>query len=51
MKKPITLGVVCLARTTYDYMAATELYATIRKDLAQLENVTWEIVEELVISQ
>ncbi len=51
MKKPITLGVVCLARTTFDYMAATDLYTKIREDLAHLENVRWEIIEELVISQ
>ena len=51
MKKPINLGVVCLARTTYDYMAAADLYAKIRKDLIRLENVSWEFVEELVISQ
>ncbi|HKM08399.1 MAG TPA: fucose isomerase, partial [Sphaerochaeta sp.] len=51
MKKSITLGIVCLARTTYDYMAAADLYAKIREDLARLENVSWEIIEELVISQ
>lgn len=51
MKQTITLGVLCLARTTFDYMAAADLYADIRKDLANLECVNWEIIEELVISQ
>lgn len=32
-------------------MAAADLYADIRKDLANLECVNWEIIEELVISQ
>jgi len=27
MKEPITLGVACLARTTFDYDAAEELWA------------------------
>jgi len=51
VKQTITLGVLCLARTTFDYMAAADLYADIRKDLANLECVNWEIIEELVISQ
>lgn len=51
MKQAITLGVVCLARHTYDYEAAADLYTQIRSDLRTLENVTWEMIDTLVISQ
>lgn len=51
MKYPVTLGVVCLARTTYDYTAAEEIYAKIRSELRHLEGVTWYCLEPLVISQ
>jgi len=51
VKHPIKLGLVCLARKTYDWNAAEALYADIRKDLQNIENVQWEWIEELVISQ
>ena len=51
MKQHITLGVVCLARTTYDYQAAEQLYKTIQTNLQNIESVTWKMVDELVISQ
>lgn len=51
MKKSVTLGLVCLARTTYDYEAADVLYKKIQSDLTQLEHVVWEIIPDLVISQ
>ena len=51
MKQQITLGVVCLARTTYDYQAAEQLYKTIQTNLQNIESVTWKMVDELVISQ
>lgn len=49
MKHPITLGVVCLARKTFDYHAAAELYRGIRERLATLAAVRLEIAPELVI--
>jgi L-fucose isomerase-like protein len=49
MKKHIKLGVVCLARKTFDYNAAFEIYKDILKDLNKLENVTVCAVEELVL--
>jgi len=48
MKEQITLGVVCLARTTFDYNAAGELWAKIRKDIQALENVRIVAPGELI---
>jgi L-fucose isomerase-like protein len=39
MKQRIKLGVVCLTRNTFDYLAAGELYQGILKDLAALEQI------------
>ncbi|NVM17234.1 MAG: fucose isomerase [Candidatus Lokiarchaeota archaeon] len=49
MKQEICVGVVCFARKTFDYKAAEEIYGKIKKDLKQIEQVQWEIIEELVI--
>lgn len=38
MKQQIKLGVVCLTRSTFDYLAARELYQGILNDLQALEN-------------
>ncbi len=51
VKYPVTLGVVCLARTTYDYIAAEDIYAKIRSELRQIEGVNWYCLESLIISQ
>lgn len=51
MKHTIKLAVVCLARKTYDYGAAEELYTKIRSDLQKIETVDWRFIETLVISQ
>lgn len=50
MKRSIKLGIVCLARQTYDFHAAAELYQNILSDVRRLENVDWEVVSDLVIS-
>jgi hypothetical protein len=50
MKQKITLGLVCLARETYDFQAAKEIYTGIIKDLGNIAEVTWVLAEELVIS-
>ncbi len=50
MKYPVKLGLVCLARETFDFKAAAEIYESIKRDVAALERVTWEIIPELVIS-
>lgn len=48
MKQKIKLGVVCLARNTFDYPAAEKLYAGILDDLKKQENVELVAVEGLV---
>ena len=50
MKHRVRLGLVCLARETFDYKAAAELYGGIKKDVAGLEAVEWVAIPELVIS-
>ena len=49
MKQKIKLGVVCLARTTFDYEAAEEIYKNILKELNTLENTEVKAVQGLVI--
>ncbi len=49
MKERVTLGVVCLARHTFDYTAALDLYKGIIKDMQNLEEVNLVAVEEQVI--
>ena len=49
MKHSIRLGIACLGRTTFDVAAARGIWATIRKDLAQLENVEIVAGDDLVI--
>ena len=51
MKKHITLGMVCLARKTYDWEAAQDIYKAIKSEVKKIEAITWEIVDDLVISQ
>ena len=50
MKQPLRLGLVCLARETFDLNAAAGLYEGIRKDAARIENITWETIPELVVT-
>ncbi len=50
MKQQVTLGLVCLARETYDFRAAKEIYNGIIKDLQRIEAVNWLVVEPLVIT-
>ncbi|MDP3179699.1 MAG: fucose isomerase [Spirochaetaceae bacterium] len=49
MKHPVTLGVVCLARKTFDWEAAGEIYARMRSELSALPAVQWVFIERLVI--
>lgn len=49
MKQEIRVGLVCLARKTFDYQAAEEIYGKIKNDLKKIDNVYWEIIEGLVI--
>ncbi len=49
MKGEINIGVICLARKTFDYKAALEIYKNIITDLGNIENVNWEVIPELLI--
>ncbi|MBI9104379.1 MAG: fucose isomerase [Spirochaetales bacterium] len=49
MKQMVRLGVVCLARTTFDYKEAENLYAGILGKLEKLENVELAAIPSLVI--
>lgn len=49
LKKEIKIGVVCLARKTFDYEAAFNIYTKIINDLNRIENVNWEIIPDLII--
>ncbi|MEX2680972.1 MAG: fucose isomerase [Candidatus Sigynarchaeota archaeon] len=46
---PVSIGVACLARKTFDFEAAGEIYAKIKADLEAIENVTWHFIDSLVI--
>jgi L-fucose isomerase-like protein len=48
-KHPVRLGVVCLARKTFDYAAAEKLYREKLEELRRLEAVELEAVPHLVI--
>lgn len=49
MKSPVKIGVMCLARTTFDYHAAKRIFDAKKEELRKIENVQWKIVEDLVI--
>ena len=49
MKEKIKIGVVCVARKTFDYIAAEEIFIKIQSRLKKIENVDWEINSELLI--
>jgi len=45
----VTLGVVCLARTTFDWEEAGRIYARTRENLKKIPDIDWVFEEELVI--
>ncbi len=49
MKEHVTIGVLCLARKTFDFGAAEGLFRDIQKDLAKIENAEFVIIPDLVI--
>ena len=49
MKQKICVGLVCLARKTFDYKAAEEIYIRIKEDLRKIDLVQWEIISDLLI--
>ena len=48
MKEHVTIGVACLARKTFDFDAAREIYQRIQEDLQHIDNATFEFIPELV---
>ncbi|MFX0064701.1 MAG: L-fucose/L-arabinose isomerase family protein [Candidatus Hermodarchaeota archaeon] len=49
MKQLIRLGIVCLARKTFDYQAAKEIYNSFQQKLQKINAVNWEFIPKLVI--
>ncbi len=49
MNRNINIGVVCLARKTYDFEAAFEIYKKSMAEMESVPNVTWSFEPELVI--
>jgi L-fucose isomerase-like protein len=49
MKQNIRIGIVCLARKTFDFEAALEIYQQILKKIKNIDNINWEIIPDLVI--
>lgn len=45
----VKLGVVCLARKTFDHLAAQELCGRIKSELDTIPEVEWLFIDELVI--
>jgi L-fucose isomerase-like protein len=48
-KHPVAIGVVCLARKTYDWQTAGEIYQRVKTELRNIEAVDWVFAEDLVI--
>ena len=49
MKQNIRIGIVCIARKTFDYTTAFEIYKKIQSDLNSIENVDWVFINNLII--
>lgn len=49
MKQKIKIGVICLARKTFDFTAAKEVFGQIQGKLKNFGEITWEIIPELII--
>jgi L-fucose isomerase-like protein len=49
LKQKIKIGVACLARKTFDFKAAFEIYENIQKKLNLIKDVEWVYIPELII--
>lgn len=49
MMQTVRIGVVCLARKTYDFKAAGEIYKKTQEKLKRVSNVEWTMIPDLVI--
>jgi len=50
VKEKIKLGVVCLARETFDFISAKEIFNGIKEDLKEIENVNYTFIDNLLIN-
>ena len=48
MKHPITLGLACMGRDSFDVAEAAEIYARAREQLLEIESVRWVFIDEMV---
>jgi len=48
MKHPVTLGLVCMGRDSFDTAAAGEIYEQKKRELREIENVRWVVIETLI---
>ena len=49
MKQEITVGVVCLARKTFDFLAAQEIYDKLMVDLKKTEDTNFKFIPKLIV--
>ena len=49
MKQNIKIGVVCIARKTFDFEAANVIYSRIKQELKNDDTVEWYFIDDLVI--
>jgi L-fucose isomerase-like protein len=49
MKRSLRIGVTCLARKTYDFNAAAQIYRNTIEEMKKLTDIEWTIIEDLVI--
>ncbi len=51
MKQQVKIGVICLARKTFDFNAAMDIYTKIQTDLKKISAVEWRFIPDLVIEE
>lgn len=49
LKQQIRIGVVCIARKTFDFQAAADIFKKIQEDLKKIPAIDWEVILDLVI--
>jgi len=49
IKQKIRLGVVCLARKTFDFNSAQEIFYKIKNNLREIENIDYTLIDGLLI--
>jgi L-fucose isomerase-like protein len=48
-KHKIKVGVACIARKTFDFIAAKQIYTKLQEELNKIESIQWEFIPELVM--